>query len=131
MLDDSYKSNPPGLHAALQALRDIPASRYILVLGDMLGLGENSEVLHRDMGQELYEAGWTHIIGYGNMARYFLEPDFPHKAFFSREDSEELIRQALAWKIPDCIYFVKGSRSLAMEKLVEKLLSENQRIKKG
>lgn len=51
VLDDSYNANPLSLEMAFRALLQLPGKRHILVVGDMLELGQYAEELHRSMGK--------------------------------------------------------------------------------
>lgn len=51
LLDESYNANPSSMRAALSAFkgRGAGAASRVLVLGDMLELGENSHALHKNL----------------------------------------------------------------------------------
>lgn len=70
VLDDSYNANPDSVAAALETLRQLPATgRKIAVLGDMAELGEASEAAHRAMGEKAARAGVELLVVIGSMAR--------------------------------------------------------------
>jgi len=51
IVDDTYNANPASMQAAIAALCELKGSgRGILVLGDMLELGDEAEALHREIG---------------------------------------------------------------------------------
>jgi UDP-N-acetylmuramoyl-tripeptide--D-alanyl-D-alanine ligase len=51
VIDDAYNSNPDGASAALEVLRDHPASRRLLVTPGMVELGELEAELNRRFGE--------------------------------------------------------------------------------
>lgn len=54
VIDDSYNSDPLSLEQAMDALNRMPARRRILVLGEMKGLGEDSQKMHRLIARRIY-----------------------------------------------------------------------------
>ena len=53
VLYDCYNSSPKALMAAVDTLADMPATRRIVVAGEMLELGSTGEQLHRDCGRHI------------------------------------------------------------------------------
>ena len=53
LIDESYNANPASMRAALQVAHETPSpkknGRRILILGDMLELGDKSEDYHRGL----------------------------------------------------------------------------------
>src|SRR5690606_32251929 len=69
LINDAYKSNPTSVRAALQTLYEIKGyNRKIVVLGDMVELGEESVQMHRDIGEELDSRELDYVITLGAMA---------------------------------------------------------------
>ena len=52
VIDDAYNSNPDGAAAALEVLREHPATRRLLVTPGMVELGELEEQLNRRFGEQ-------------------------------------------------------------------------------
>jgi len=123
LIDDTYNANPPSVRNALETLRALPApSKRILVLGDMLELGRESERLHREVGAFMVESGLDFAIFYGNEVRYAFE-EFRRrggKGVFTRE-KEDALEEMLKWTEDENIILLKGSRGMRMETLVEKV----------
>ena len=68
LLDDSFNANPTSMAAAIDiACR--ASGRTVLILGDMLELGENSAEYHRDMGKKAVERGADVMIGKGPLMK--------------------------------------------------------------
>lgn len=68
LLDDSFNANPTSMAAAINiACR--ASGRTVLILGDMLELGEKGAEYHRDMGKKAVECGADMMIGKGPLMK--------------------------------------------------------------
>ena len=65
LIDDSYNANPESLTQALDILLLFSGARTIVVMGDMLELGEESAKNHYEMGDVMYYKGVDYLITYG------------------------------------------------------------------
>lgn len=68
LIDESYNANPASMRAALATLAAVPRTRYprrIAVLGDMLELGPAAPKLHRDLKDDVEQAGVDLIFACG------------------------------------------------------------------
>ncbi|QNI37839.1 UDP-N-acetylmuramoyl-tripeptide--D-alanyl-D-alanine ligase [Edaphobacter albus] len=63
LINDSYNSNPRALDAMVDALMAMPAERHIVIAGEMLELGSESESLHRACGTRMAERGVSKVLG--------------------------------------------------------------------
>ncbi|WP_297889952.1 UDP-N-acetylmuramoyl-tripeptide--D-alanyl-D-alanine ligase, partial [Sulfurihydrogenibium sp.] len=72
IIDDSYNANPLSVKNAIETLNEIPSLK-ILVLGDMLELGELSEKLHREIGKEILKTNIDYVFLYGEETKYIYD----------------------------------------------------------
>jgi len=129
LVDDAYNANPGSLAAALRTLGALPG-RCIVVLGDMLELGEAAAALHRRAGAQAAAISPALVCVVGAFA--------DDVAAGAREAGLESTRVcvcaghdeaaaavAQAW-LPGDSVLVKGSRGSAMER-VSRILRERAR----
>lgn len=130
LIDDSYNANPGSVFAAIDLLAATPGHR-VLVLGRMAELGDSSESLHAQVGEYAREQGidecW--LLGVETLAT---ANEFGSSArhFASQEDLVEQLLSAIsaisAMSARSTV-LVKGSRSAAMENVVQALLNKARR----
>ncbi|MDZ7262066.1 MAG: UDP-N-acetylmuramoyl-tripeptide--D-alanyl-D-alanine ligase [candidate division KSB1 bacterium] len=126
IINDSYNSNPDSLRAALTVLSQMEVSgRRIAVLADMLELGESALAEHRQMGQLILELGIDYLLAYGPLATAAVDEvkkSEPKRAFHF-QDKGELKDQLIKMLQPGDVVLVKGSRGMAMEGVVEEIIT--------
>jgi UDP-N-acetylmuramoyl-tripeptide--D-alanyl-D-alanine ligase len=127
LIDDTYNSNPAALEAALHGLADLPGTRKLAALGDMLELGDDAAAFHRKAGELVAALGIDLLFAVGPLSRHTAEaalkpggmdPGCVH-SFERAQEAAEPIEAALK---PGDVILVKGSRSIRMETVVEKLM---------
>ncbi len=70
-IDDTYNANPTSMIVALETFAGLPLApggRRVAVLGDMFELGEQSDELHRQVGQRAGELGFDDLLFVGESA---------------------------------------------------------------
>ncbi|ROR29680.1 UDP-N-acetylmuramoyl-tripeptide--D-alanyl-D-alanine ligase [Inmirania thermothiophila] len=121
LIDDSYNANPASLAAGLAVLAGLGGER-VLVLGDMAELGAEAEALHREAGAAARRAGIARLHALGPLAARAAEAfgvgGQVHESVGALLDAVE---GALG---PDTVVLVKGSRAMAMERIVHALAAE-------
>ncbi|MGL5978590.1 MAG: UDP-N-acetylmuramoyl-tripeptide--D-alanyl-D-alanine ligase [Erysipelotrichaceae bacterium] len=125
ILNDSYKSNPESAIAALRLFDQLPAKKRIVILADMLDLGEASADLHRRVGRAMESSQIDVVVTYGEMARYIGEAAKPYVGeVISFEDKAELISYVVPWAHETVAILVKGSRGMRLEEVVAAMKEE-------
>lgn len=119
LIDDSYNANPVALEAALEYATALPGETW-LVLGDMLELGADSAALHAAAGRAARERGVTRLYAYGPQSAAAAEA-FGAGRHFS--DADALAAELAAQLRGGVNLLVKGSRSMQLETVVERLLA--------
>jgi UDP-N-acetylmuramoyl-tripeptide--D-alanyl-D-alanine ligase len=130
VVDDTYNSSPVAVQAGLGAIASLQTSgKKIVVLGDMLELGDFSVSEHRTLGREV--AGIADVfITVGVRMLAAAEAAQGVQARVSRiealQTNEEALKVLESIVSEGDIIFVKGSQGMRMEKLVENLLQDPQ-----
>jgi len=124
IIDDTYNANPLSLKAAMDVLVDMEGDHW-LVLGDMVELGDDAEDLHFEVGRQAKDLGITKLLAIGKTARKAVEGFGKGAEFF--EERQALVEKIKNQMQSDTVILVKGSRSMAMEKIVTELLEANNK----
>jgi len=126
ILNDCYNANPEAVRAMVDVLGATPARRRIAVLGEMLELGSSAEPLHREIGSYVASRGIDALIGIRGASRYMVDEamraGMSGAAYFFEdpETAGDFLRRLA--REGDAVLF-KGSRGVAVEKAMERLLA--------
>lgn len=125
ILDDSYKSNPSAVLAALETLYMFKNyDQKIVVLGDMLGIGEDEINMHKDIGLKINSSKVDYLFTIGDLGKYISETaslNFPEGRVIHFDNKTILVEKIKEVVAPNALVLVKASRPLAMEEVVEAL----------
>lgn len=127
VVDDSYNSNPRSLLSMAEAVAQggEGVRRRVVVAGEMLELGAESEEIHREVGRDLAGLGLDVLWGVRGHARHLIEgareTGMPEDATRFFESSEEAAAAVTGFVRPGDLVLVKGSRGVHTEKVVEAL----------
>ncbi|MFZ2237168.1 MAG: UDP-N-acetylmuramoyl-tripeptide--D-alanyl-D-alanine ligase [Dokdonella sp.] len=120
VIDDSYNANPDSFAAAIATLAD-QRGRRILVMGDMKELGPGADELHEQVGSRASDAGIDELHAVGDFSAFAVRA-FDGAAFL-HDSQDELIAALRPLLENGTTVLVKGSRSSAMDKVVNALLA--------
>jgi UDP-N-acetylmuramyl pentapeptide synthase len=127
LLNDCYNANPGSMAMAISTLMELrDRGRAVAALGDMLELGNGAAADHRALGRLAARLGLDLLVTYGKLRQEVadgameagLAPDriFPVE---SQAEGARILRELLA---PGDWLLVKGSRSMHMEGLIDRLV---------
>ncbi|WP_394271280.1 UDP-N-acetylmuramoyl-tripeptide--D-alanyl-D-alanine ligase [Anaerococcus nagyae] len=123
ILDDSYKSNPQALLTGLNTCYMLGGyTNKIVVLGDMLELGDDEDKLHYNMGKNIDPSQIHYCLFYGPLSKHMYQgalKNFPKSRIFhfdSKADACDKLKQLIC---KSTLVFVKGSHGMHMEEIIE------------
>jgi UDP-N-acetylmuramoyl-tripeptide--D-alanyl-D-alanine ligase len=120
ILNDAYNANPASVAAAASVLAEQPGERRVFVAGDMLELGADSRLLHLETGRQIARCGVDCVIGVGELGRAIAEGAASAGAKTQQVASvEEAMGLLPGLLLPGDVVLVKGSRGMAMERLID------------
>ena len=113
LLNDCYNANPLSMRAALANLAERAGERRrVAVLGEMAELGPGAAEFHREVGRQAAELG-VEVIAVGPLAR-----DYGGRHVADAQAAAAIVADVLR---PGDVVLVKGSRSVGLEAVAEKL----------
>jgi UDP-N-acetylmuramoyl-tripeptide--D-alanyl-D-alanine ligase len=113
---DAYNANPSSMKVALQELtRRKKGRRTVAVLGDMLELGEFTDLAHEEVGKWVNEMGIDIFIGVGKFIKNALRYVNGY-VFNDPIQAAEFLKKELKGSE---IVLIKGSRAMKLEKILE------------
>ena len=120
ILNDSYNSNPEALRSMIHTLAARPATRRILVAGEMLELGDFGEKMHVACGQAAADAHLDLVAGVqGNAVHLAAAACAGGVASLFLPNAEEAGRWLKQILRPGDVVLVKGSRGVHLERAIE------------
>ena len=99
------------------------AGEKLLVLGDMGELGEDAAVLHAEIGAYAKQAGVNQLFALGTLSQEMTKAFGAGSQHY--ETPEALVADLLKAMKPNVTVLVKGSRFMAMERVVNKIIMKN------
>ncbi len=124
LIDDTYNSSPQAMRAACELLRDWPhVNQKILVTGDMLALGDDTEQYHTEIGQFIANCRFDRVIAIGSqaetVARMVKQHGMDAGCLGACDNMETALALLDCWLQPGDVILVKGSRAMKMERILE------------
>lgn len=119
LIDDCYNANPASMQAGINAAVALGASETWLALGDMAELGDQGPELHTTVGRYARAQGVTRLFAVGPLGAHTVAAMGSGALHYA--DQTALISALTQLVKPGVALLVKGSRSAAMERVIEAL----------
>ena len=127
--DDSYNSNPEALRMVLDTFAQLQGfQRKVLALGEMLELGPDSVDFHQNSGAHVAQCRPNLLITVGAGGSYISQgaqkkslSSHQIRHFENSDRAADFLVRELTW---GDLLLVKGSRSVKMNHIIEKILQE-------
>ncbi len=117
LLLDAYNANPSSMNAAIENFAQMDQPTKMVILGDMLELGNDSAKEHAAIVNLLKEKKIPTIFLVGN---YFMEAGKKTNAQLFA-NSDEVIEYLKKHPVKNTTILIKGSRGIKLEKVIEVL----------
>lgn len=114
---DAYNANPTSMSHAIRNFRNICSDHNVLILGDMLELGEESEKEHKAIIQLLKELRFQLVFLVGSEFAKVAS----NSTYFTVNDVDKLIRYITLNPISGYDILVKGSNGIHLNKIIDSL----------
>ena len=127
IINDSYNANPESMKASVSTFIKL-YKNTLVILGDMGELGEHSLELHRGVGEylkQIPECKDTQFFTVGNLAKEISDTLKDTAKFVKNfENNNEVSKYILDNVNVGTTIFLKASRSMKFEEIIEKLKGE-------
>ncbi|GAB3923217.1 UDP-N-acetylmuramoyl-tripeptide--D-alanyl-D-alanine ligase [Mucilaginibacter myungsuensis] len=112
---DYYNANPSSMAVAIDNISKLAADKKVLILGDMFELGDDSAAEHAGVIQKAMDANVTQRIFIGEA--FYQQSELINADFY--RTAQDAIDALKAKPIRNATVLIKGSRGMALERLVE------------
>ncbi len=129
LIRDCYNANPLSMKAALKVLSEKNSSPTLAILGDMMELGDSAEELHRGVGYYAASLGISKLVLVGKFAPFTRQGYLEGGGKIEQVGCFQTKEEAWDYVVNEIRSYgtilVKGSRSMQMELIAEKISEEN------
>lgn len=130
IMDDVYNSNPTAAKAVITSFAHARAThggRHIVVLGDMLELGEKGPELHASLASVLDPQKVSEVYLFGTEMKNLADAlagkyDAQHLHYYAKDDMATLIADLAADLKEHDLVLLKGSHGMHLEKVLAQLV---------
>jgi len=125
---DTYNANPASVREALKTLQGLRGTgKAVVILGDMLELGERSEEWHEEIGALLAETDIQDLFLKGSLTKALaaraIRMGFPAERIAFFDDPEQVVSSLRSRLKKGDWVLIKGSRKMKMEAVAENMIA--------
>ncbi|WP_061811065.1 UDP-N-acetylmuramoyl-tripeptide--D-alanyl-D-alanine ligase [Rossellomorea vietnamensis] len=125
IINDAYNASPTSMKAAIGLVSELEGFRTkILVLGDMLELGDQEEEFHQEIGHLIDQEKIQQVFTFGRLGTFIAKgalENFPEERVHSYMDKESLAQELSSLIKGDELILFKASRGMKLEEIIEGL----------
>ena len=118
---DCYNANPSSMEVALDNIATMEAEHKVLILGDMLELGEWSEEAHINILHKADAIAERIVLVGKEFAKAYKKSEGLQSSYALYPTTAEALDALEKKPIEGALVLLKGSRGIALEKLIERL----------
>lgn len=126
IINDAWNASPNSVLAAIETFQELTQyNKKILVLGDMLELGDEAEGYHREIGKIINPRKIDYLFTYGPLSMHTAneaQKILGDERVKYSNDKKEIVELIKVIAKENDVILVKGSRGMALEEIVHKLL---------
>ena len=126
IIDESYNANPESMRASLSAL-GLAKGRRVAILGDMLELGDDEDLLHANLAEIIAKNKINMLVTCGPLMKNLHKNMADNLEKYWFENADECFSQLPNIIKEDDIIMIKGSNASGMGELVNKIIHHSQK----
>lgn len=127
VIDDTYNANYDSMKSSIELLGKVKDKRKIVILGDMLELGEYTEELHSKIGNVVVDNRIDILVVVGEYSKLIrekaIELGFKEDNIYQFEYAQEVSDDLLNSFTDEDIVLVKGSHGIKLFLVVDKIMN--------
>jgi len=125
---DTYNANPASVREALKTLQGLRGNgKAVVILGDMLELGERSEEWHEEIGALLADTDIQDLFLKGSLTKALaagaIRMGFPAERIAFFDDPQQVVSSLRSRLKKGDWVLIKGSRKMKMEAVAENMIA--------
>ncbi|KEK22398.1 UDP-N-acetylmuramoyl-tripeptide--D-alanyl-D-alanine ligase [Bacillus gaemokensis] len=125
IINDAYNASPTAMEAAFHLMNGLDGfSKKIVVLGDMLELGDQEVQFHYEVGKLIDPARISHVFTYGKLGAQIAEGakiNFSNERVKAYDNKEDLVKDLQEVVDMKDVVLVKASRGMKLEEIITML----------